>query len=113
MGMAATRKNGEGDGPAPLPAKLAGLLREAKWLAFTAVAAYLLLVFFTFHKGDPGWSHSATNAVTQNAGGRVGACDAARQDEIVQQGCGRHERRRPQSLHENVPEREKIRFFTD
>ena len=57
----------------PLPAKLAGLLREAKWLAFTAAAAYLLLVLLTFHKGDPGWSHSATAAVTQNAGGRVGA----------------------------------------
>src|SRR5215813_5298433 len=57
----------------PLPARLAGLLREAKWLALGALAAYLLLVFATYHKGDPGWSHSATGAVTQNAGGRVGA----------------------------------------
>jgi S-DNA-T family DNA segregation ATPase FtsK/SpoIIIE len=70
MGMAAAQKN---PGGAPLPAKLAGLLREAKWLALTAAAAYLLLVLLTFHKGDPGWSHSATGAVTQNAGGRVGA----------------------------------------
>ncbi len=71
MGMAAARKNRGGG--APLPAKLAGLLREAKWLALTAAAAYLLLVLATFNKGDPGWSHSATAAVTQNAGGRVGA----------------------------------------
>jgi S-DNA-T family DNA segregation ATPase FtsK/SpoIIIE len=68
--MAAARKS---QGSAPLPARLAGLLREAKWLALTAAAAYLLLVLATFNKGDPGWSHSATGAATQNAGGRVGA----------------------------------------
>ena len=59
--------------PAPLPAKLANLLREAKWLAVVAVAVYLLLILLTFHKSDPGWSHSATSAITQNAGGRFGA----------------------------------------
>ncbi len=58
---------------APLPAKLAGLLREARWLALLGAAAYLLLILATYHRGDPGWSHSATAAVTQNAGGRVGA----------------------------------------
>ncbi len=58
---------------APLPAKLASLLREAKWLVLVALAAYLLLILATFHKEDPGWSHSATVAVTQNAGGRLGA----------------------------------------
>ncbi|HEX2197392.1 MAG TPA: DNA translocase FtsK 4TM domain-containing protein [Burkholderiales bacterium] len=58
---------------APLPAKLAGLLREAKWLAVVALAAYLVLVFATFNRADPGWSHSATDAVTRNAGGVVGA----------------------------------------
>ena len=51
--------------PAPLPAKLANLLREAKWLAVVAVAVYLLLILLTFHKSDPGWSHSATAAITQ------------------------------------------------
>jgi S-DNA-T family DNA segregation ATPase FtsK/SpoIIIE len=58
---------------APLPAKLAGLLREAKWLAVVALAVYLVLVFATFHRADPGWSHSATDAATRNAGGIVGA----------------------------------------
>jgi DNA segregation ATPase FtsK/SpoIIIE, S-DNA-T family len=58
---------------APLPAKLAGLLREAKWLVLVAVAVYLLLIFATFDRADPGWSHSATDAVTRNAGGLVGA----------------------------------------
>ena len=42
----------------PLPPKIAALVRESWWLAFLAVALYLLLVLFTFHKGDPGWSHS-------------------------------------------------------
>ena len=58
---------------APLPAKLAGLLREAKWLGVLAAAAYLVLIFATFDRADAGWSHSATGAVTRNAGGAVGA----------------------------------------
>jgi DNA segregation ATPase FtsK/SpoIIIE, S-DNA-T family len=58
---------------APLPAKLAGLLREAKWLVLVALAGYLLLIFATYHRSDPGWSHSATDAFPQNAGGIVGA----------------------------------------
>ncbi|MCC6210402.1 MAG: DNA translocase FtsK 4TM domain-containing protein [Burkholderiales bacterium] len=70
MATAAARKN---QGGTPLPARLAGLLREAKWLALTAAAAYLLLVLATYHRSDPAWSHSATAAVTQNAGGRAGA----------------------------------------
>jgi len=49
------------------------LLREAKWLILVAVAGYLLLIFATFHRGDPGWSHSATGGVARNAGGVVGA----------------------------------------
>jgi DNA segregation ATPase FtsK/SpoIIIE, S-DNA-T family len=57
----------------PLPAKLAGLLREARWLALIAAALYLLLVFATFERADPGWSHSATDAVARNAGGAFGA----------------------------------------
>jgi S-DNA-T family DNA segregation ATPase FtsK/SpoIIIE len=58
---------------APLPAKLAALMREAKWLVLVALAAYLLLILLTFHRADPGWSHTATGAVVENAGGRVGA----------------------------------------
>ncbi len=49
------------------------MLREAKWLILVAVAGYLLLIFATFHRGDPGWSHSATGGVARNAGGVVGA----------------------------------------
>src|SRR5262245_19305939 len=70
MATAAARKN---QGAAPLPARFGGLLREAKWLALVAAAGYLLLILLTHHVGDPGWSRSATAAVVQNAGGRVGA----------------------------------------
>jgi S-DNA-T family DNA segregation ATPase FtsK/SpoIIIE len=58
---------------APLPAKLAALVREAKWLALVALALYLALIFSTFNRADPGWSHSATDAVVANAGGVIGA----------------------------------------
>jgi S-DNA-T family DNA segregation ATPase FtsK/SpoIIIE len=56
-----------------LPAKLANLLREAKWLLLVAAALYLLLIFVTFDRADPGWSHSASGAAARNAGGVVGA----------------------------------------
>jgi S-DNA-T family DNA segregation ATPase FtsK/SpoIIIE len=68
--MAAAQKT---RGSAPLPAKLAGLLREAKWLLMVAAAGYLLLILLTHQAADPGWSRSATAAVVQNAGGRAGA----------------------------------------
>jgi DNA segregation ATPase FtsK/SpoIIIE, S-DNA-T family len=49
------------------------LLREARWLLLIAAALYLLLIFATFQRSDPGWSHSATDAVARNAGGAFGA----------------------------------------
>ena len=69
----AEKADGASPRPAPLPAKLANLLREAKWLALVAVAVYLLLILFTFRKSDPGPWHSATDAIVQNAGGQLGA----------------------------------------
>jgi S-DNA-T family DNA segregation ATPase FtsK/SpoIIIE len=57
----------------PLPGKIASLLRESKWFALIALAAYLLLVLLTFDKSDPGWFHSTGSAVARNAGGRAGA----------------------------------------
>ena len=70
---ASSRADGASPRTAPLPAKLANLLREAKWLALVALAVYLLLILITFNKGDPGWSHQATGATIQNAGGKFGA----------------------------------------
>jgi S-DNA-T family DNA segregation ATPase FtsK/SpoIIIE len=70
---AATKSLTKSQRNTPLPAKLAGLLREAKWLVLVALAGYLLLILLT-HKGtDPSFSRDATGAVVQNAGGKVGA----------------------------------------
>ncbi len=53
--------------------RIAGLLREARWLAMIGAALYLSLILLTYHRSDPGWSHSATQAALHNAGGKVGA----------------------------------------
>jgi S-DNA-T family DNA segregation ATPase FtsK/SpoIIIE len=59
--------------PAPLPGKIARLLRESKWLLIILVAIYVAMVLLTYDRADPGWSHSALAERIQNAGGRVGA----------------------------------------
>ena len=61
------------DDQAPLPGKIAALLRESRWIALIAVAVYLALVLGTFDKADAGWSHSAAGDMVRNAGGRFGA----------------------------------------
>ena len=72
--MAVAQKSGTtGAASRPLPARLAALVREAKWLLLGVLALYLFLVFVTYNRADPGWSHSATEAVARNAGGLVGA----------------------------------------
>jgi S-DNA-T family DNA segregation ATPase FtsK/SpoIIIE len=58
---------------APLPAKIAGLLRESRWFVLVAVALYLALALGTYHRADPGWSHNAFVERVHNGGGRAGA----------------------------------------
>jgi len=58
---------------APLPGKIAALLRESRWFVLIAAAAYVALVLGTFDRADPGWSHSAARPEIHNAGGRAGA----------------------------------------
>ena len=69
----ADKANANRSAAAPLPPKIAGLLRETGWIAMLLVALYLALILFTFHKGDPGWSHSVAVDRISNAGGPVGA----------------------------------------
>ena len=58
----------------PLPPRLAALLREFWWIALLGLALYLALVLITYHRADPGWSHSPGGVTTiHNLGGRVGA----------------------------------------
>ncbi len=58
---------------APLPGKVAALLRESRWFVLIAAALYLALILFTFDRNDPGWSHSVAVDSVHNAGGRLGA----------------------------------------
>ena len=58
---------------APLPGKIAALLRESRWFVLIAAAAYLALVLFTFDRADPGWSHTSARTEIHNAGGHAGA----------------------------------------
>ncbi|HUX89546.1 MAG TPA: DNA translocase FtsK 4TM domain-containing protein [Gallionellaceae bacterium] len=57
----------------PLPARLAALLRESRWLLLVAVAIYLVLIMYGYNRTDPSWSHSASGVLVQNPGGVVGA----------------------------------------
>lgn len=62
------------DSQAPLPGKVAALLRESKWFALIALAAVRFApVLITFSKGDPGWSDASSSDQIHNAGGRAGA----------------------------------------
>lgn len=61
------------NGPSPLQTRLTGLLREARWILLAALAGWLILVLATWHKSDPGWSHSLYSGTTRNWGGTFGA----------------------------------------
>jgi S-DNA-T family DNA segregation ATPase FtsK/SpoIIIE len=61
------------NGPSPLQIRLAGLVREARWFIFAALAAWLALVLATWNPTDPAWSHSVQSTVTSNQGGTLGA----------------------------------------
>jgi S-DNA-T family DNA segregation ATPase FtsK/SpoIIIE len=72
--MPASEKTSARTAANPLPPRLAALVREFRWFALLGLALYLVLVLCTFHRADPGWSHSAgAVSAIQNAGGRVGA----------------------------------------
>ncbi|ALM86535.1 cell division protein FtsK [Bordetella sp. N] len=61
------------NGPSPLQTRLTSLLREARWILFAAMAAWLTLVLATWNSVDPGWSHSVPAGVVHNKGGTLGA----------------------------------------
>ena len=59
--------------PSGEPSRASRLLREARWLAFAALAIYLFLILVTYSAADPGWSHDAVVTSLGNRGGRFGA----------------------------------------
>ena len=56
----------------PLPSRLVRLLYEARWIIFAVLTAYLVIIFASYSKLDPGWSRSGGGHL-HNWGGRVGA----------------------------------------
>ncbi|HEV2610643.1 MAG TPA: DNA translocase FtsK 4TM domain-containing protein [Noviherbaspirillum sp.] len=57
----------------PLPGRLVRLLSEARWFALAGATVYLLLIFLTYSKLDPGWSQASEVPKLNNWGGRLGA----------------------------------------
>lgn len=48
-------------------------LREGIFIIMAAAALFLLLSLLTYHRSDPGWSHTGTSVHIANAGGQIGA----------------------------------------
>jgi len=58
----------------PLPEKIVRILQESRWLALIVLAFLLGLSLFTYHHGDPGWSHAKQDVgIISNLLGKVGA----------------------------------------
>jgi S-DNA-T family DNA segregation ATPase FtsK/SpoIIIE len=57
----------------PLPARLAALLRESRWILLIAVALYLVIILHGYDRSDSAWSHSSNSPITHNPGGIAGA----------------------------------------
>ncbi|MGZ3238155.1 MAG: DNA translocase FtsK 4TM domain-containing protein, partial [Burkholderiaceae bacterium] len=57
----------------PLPSRLVRLLSEARWFAIAGVTLYLILIFLSYSKLDPAWSHASVVPKLHNWGGRAGA----------------------------------------
>jgi S-DNA-T family DNA segregation ATPase FtsK/SpoIIIE len=52
---------------------MARLVREARWILFALLAAFLLLILASYSKSDPGFSHAIASGQLVNKGGRLGA----------------------------------------
>lgn len=63
------------NGPSALQTRLLSIAREARWILFAALAAWLALVLATWNGADPAWSHSVGRDAEQlhNRGGVMGA----------------------------------------
>ncbi|WP_151634266.1 DNA translocase FtsK [Noviherbaspirillum aerium] len=57
----------------PMPNRLVRLLSEARWFLLTVVTVYLIIIFLTYSKTDPGWSQANVVSHLSNWGGRIGA----------------------------------------
>ena len=53
--------------------RLVRLLSEARWIICAVLTAYLVIIFMSYSKADPGWSQASAVQHLQNWGGRIGA----------------------------------------
>ncbi|MDH4216680.1 MAG: DNA translocase FtsK 4TM domain-containing protein, partial [Gallionella sp.] len=53
--------------------KLFVILRESRWILLTTGALYIALALYGYNPADPAWSHTTSNALTQNPAGVLGA----------------------------------------
>ncbi|WP_280951041.1 DNA translocase FtsK 4TM domain-containing protein [Salinicola sp. RZ23] len=53
--------------------QLQGVTREGAVILLLAICVFLLLALFSYHPGDPGWSHSGPDQDIANWMGRIGA----------------------------------------
>ena len=60
-------------GGGQLPEKIANLLQESRWLGLGAIALFLTLALWGYHRDDPGWSHAVVSSTLHNPAGRAGA----------------------------------------
>ena len=61
------------NGPSIWQLRFSTLAREARWVVFFLLAAWLTLILLTWNSFDPGWSQSADSTIIHNQGGRIGA----------------------------------------
>ena len=71
--MKKTVARGVDRGASPLPDKIGVLLQESRWLGIGAIALFLIMALWGFHRDDPGWSHSVATPSLHNPAGRAGA----------------------------------------
>src|SRR5690625_6954530 len=60
------------NGPSPLQLRVSSLVREARWLLFVVLAAWLGLVLSTWDPADPSWTQSLHAGSIKNKGGTFG-----------------------------------------
>ena len=66
-------RNTKAQDETPLPNRAVRLLSEARWFLLAVVTAYLIIIFASYSKVDPGWSHASIVMHLNNWGGRIGA----------------------------------------
>ncbi|MDR2626001.1 MAG: DNA translocase FtsK 4TM domain-containing protein [Zoogloeaceae bacterium] len=69
----ATSSRRQETGSHPLPEKIGFLLQESRWLLVGALALFLGLSLWGYHREDPAWSHATGVTVVLNPAGRAGA----------------------------------------